>query len=239
MLPSPAAAGAGVLNVFDVEDALKTFLEGNGARASTPDIRGLAESLLEDLQSKPHARSDPLPAGSQELEVAKAALFEPTTDAQENSAQAWQFLRRLGNGAFGSGLIWPAEAVYRLALEEADSGTCPPQEASKLASNRALALLKAGHHQEAADAAVQALEWDGSNAKAAYRKAQAFLEISSGKVAGKNIALAAHDAVEAAELSVKLAPSDSSAADLLKRAKARAEKLGSAAAEPAVLDDMD
>lgn len=51
--------------------------------------------------------------------------------------------------------MWPAEASYSLALAEGGAAV-PDTEAAAIQSNRALVLLKAGHHMDAADAAAKA-----------------------------------------------------------------------------------
>merc|ERR1719218_61392 len=77
----------------------------------------------------------------------------------------------------------------------------PTTEASLIESNRALVLLKAGHHLEAAAATERALERDPRNVKAAYRRAQALLELPG---AGAKEIRAAEEAVRARHLDVDL-----------------------------------
>merc|ERR1712139_639141 len=86
-------------------------------------------------------------------------------------------------------------------------------------SNRALVLLKAGHHLEAAAAAERALERDPRNAKAAYRRAQALLEMPG---AGAREARAAE---EAASVAARLEPKDAKVAEMLRRARQLVEEL--------------
>jgi len=158
-------------DVSEAAEALKAYLEsGVGIR---PDIRGCTEDLLQELLDVPKIREDPL--RGEELVEAREDLFDEEAVERENAAHAWQALRRLGGEAFGAGLLWPAEAAYRLALEEGAS-VVPHREASIISSNRALVLLKAGHPAEAADAAAEALRRDPRNAKAAYRRALGLLE---------------------------------------------------------------
>jgi len=221
-------------DVADAVSALKHFLEGRVP--TTPEIRGLAEDLLQELQGVPTIRSDPLRGA--ELQAAREGLFDAKTEARENAAQAWQALRRLGNDAFGAGLVWSAEASYRMALEEG-SGLVPDTEASLIESNRALAFLRAGHPADAAEAAARALERNPRNAKAAYRRAQALLEeLAKGPEGSK--ASAARSAVQAAELAARLEPKDTKVADLLQKARERLEEFGQVVDEPVdSLEGMD
>ncbi|CAJ1443263.1 unnamed protein product, partial [Effrenium voratum] len=172
-----------------------------------PELRGLAEDLIEELSRVPAIRSDPL--CGEALEKVRRSIFNEAAQQREDAAHAWQALKLLGNEAFGAGQLWPAEAIYRLALEEGES-VLPDPEASVLASNRALVLLKAGHFAEAAAAAARALQWDLRNAKAAFRQAQALLELGSDPSA----------ALLAAQKAAELAPSDAKVAELLQRAHA-------------------
>merc|ERR1712232_277345 len=124
-------------------------------------------------------------------------------------AHVWQALRQLGNEAFKAGLIWPAEAAYRKALE-LGGDMILDSEASLIESNRALTFLRAGHPADAAVAAANALKHDPRNVKAAYRQAQAFLEQPDGK----EDAAIAEKALAAAELASRLDPKDAKIADL-------------------------
>eukprot|EP00933_Yihiella_yeosuensis_P002103 TRINITY_DN10347_c0_g1_i1.p1 TRINITY_DN10347_c0_g1~~TRINITY_DN10347_c0_g1_i1.p1 ORF type:complete len:471 (+),score=94.72 TRINITY_DN10347_c0_g1_i1:63-1475(+) len=199
-------------------DALKQCLD-NGPPLP-PDVRGLGEDLLEELQSVPTIRPDPL--RGEALANAKKILFDPEAQSQEDAGQAWQALKKLGNEAIGKGLFWPAEGTYRLALEEG-AAALPPTEGSIIASNRALALLKAGHHAEAAESASDALERNPNNAKAAFRRAQALLEQPASSLTDP--AGTIHAAVDAAEIAVKLEPTDAKVAEILSQAKQRLSEL--------------
>lgn len=206
-----------LLGADDAEDALGRVLESSGnALATHPEARHWAEDVLMELKGQPVIRTDPL-KGS-ELKQAVAELFAKDSRSREDAAHAWQSLRKLGNDAVKAGLIWPAEAAYRLALEEGGA-CCPRKEASLIESNRALVLLKAGHHLEAAAAAEAALERDSRNAKAAYRRAQALLE------APEACAQHLRAALEAATLAAKLEPKDSKVAQLLQKAQKLVEEL--------------
>mmetsp|Transcript_62672 Transcript_62672/g.177965 ORF Transcript_62672/g.177965 Transcript_62672/m.177965 type:complete len:470 (-) Transcript_62672:46-1455(-) len=214
-------------DVQEAAEALQRFLDGGRV---PPELRGLTEDLLQELLDVPLIRDAPLSGA--DLEAAREALFAPTAVAREDAAHAWQALRRLGNEAFGAGLVWPAEAAYRLALAEG-AAAVPASEASLLHSNRALALLKAGHPAEAAEAGASALELDRRNAKAAYRRAQALLQESKHTEGGAAVA-SAQSAVEAAELASSLEPRDQKVAELLQQARRHADELGPAAcSEPA------
>merc|ERR1712046_87856 len=68
-----------------------------------------------------------------------------------------------------------AENLYYLSEKEGGA-SLPPGEASLICSNRALSLLRCKRAPEAAEAAAQALEYDPTNAKAAFRHAQALSE---------------------------------------------------------------
>jgi len=194
-------------------------LDSNGsAIASDPELRPLADELLREFKDSPVCRSDPL-AGS-ELRAAREALFGAGAEQREDAAHAWQSLRKLGNEAIKAGLIWPAEAAYRLALEEGAS-VVPATEASVIDSNRALALLKAGHHLEASVAAERALEKDPRNAKAAFRRAQALLDLPG---AGAKELRAAE---EAAAIAARLEPKDTKVAETLSRARKLLEAMSS------------
>merc|ERR1712187_1095928 len=98
----------------------------NVYKASTPDIRGIAEDLLAELSEGPICRQDPLPRA--EATVAHEAIFAAEAVAREDASHAWQYMRQLGNDAFKNGLIWPAEAAYRLALVDGASAI-PAHEA--------------------------------------------------------------------------------------------------------------
>lgn len=218
------------------QDALQHFLE---CVPTSPDIRGIAEDLQAGLKEVPRVRADPLQGA--ELAEAMELLFSKDSEAREDAAHAWQSLRRLGNEAFSAGLVWPAEASYRLSLEAGGSAV-PASEASLICSNRALVLLKAGHHEEAAAAAAIALEHNPRNAKAAYRRAQALLELSSPD------ASAVRAAAEAAELAATLEPKDAKVAETLRQARERLAALPPPSSsppapqeeeQPEALDGMD
>lgn len=224
-----------LLGAEDVEGALSRLLESNGsALASDPEIRHIVQDLLLDFKDSPVVRADPLRGA--ELETAREALFAADAEAREDAAHSWQSLRKLGNESIKAGLIWPAEAAYRAALEEG-ANVVPMTEASLIDSNRALALLKGGHHLEAAAAAERALERDPRNAKAAYRRAQALLELPG---AGAREVRAAE---EAASLAASLEPKDAKVAEMLRRAQQLLEELPpeATAADGAeeALDSMD
>jgi len=210
-----------LLGAEEVEDALEHLLDSSGsALNSDPDTRHLAQELLQEFKQQPVIRADPLKPSSSELESARSAIFSPEAQAREDAAHAWQSLRKLGNDAMKAGLVWPAESAYRFAIEEGGNAV-PSKEASLIESNRALALLKAGHHSEAAEAARRALELDSRNAKAAYRRAQALLDLPHAESAFP--ALDAQAALEAAMLATKLEPKDANVAKMLQRAQKRVE----------------
>jgi len=210
-----------------------------------PEIRGAAEDLLEELDPIPSIRSDPL--RGEQLRAAKAAIFDAEAQQEEDAAHAWQALRKLGNEAFKEGLLWPAEAAYRLALEDGEA-SLPETEGSLIASNRALVLIKAGHFAQAAESAADALERDPRNAKAAYRRAQALLD-QSAEVADISALALAQDAVVAAERAAALEPKDKKVTEVLEKSKARVQSLTDTAASAAgyqseqapsaALEDMD
>jgi len=226
--------------MHETAEALKRFLE---AAVTTPDVRGLAEDLLRELQDSPTMRADPL--RGKRLDDARKDIFAPAAVSREDAAHVWQSLRRLGNEAFGAGLIWPAEAAYRLALDYGGA-TVPAEEASLIHSNRALVLLRAGQHSEAVVASTKALELNSRNAKAAYRQAQALLE-QTQTANGHNAVDLILRAVEAAESAACLSPSDAKVAELLRKVHERKEAIGAtapslqpnSAADMASLDAMD
>lgn len=239
---APGGPAGPALDVSVATHAIQQFTESPAFKAAMPDVRGLAEDLLAELQQGVFCRADPL--GRAELAAARSAVFAPEAVAREDAAHAWQSLKERGNEAFKAGLIWPAEAAYRLALQEAGS-LVPAAEASLIESNRALVLLRAGHPADASSAAAEALARDPRNAKAAYRRATAFMELAAkGGNGATSAARSAHDAVAAAELAACLEPSDAKVAELLAQARKRADELGpppaeeDAAAEE-VLDGMD
>lgn len=206
-----------LLGAEDVEQALERLLDSSGsAIASDPELRPLSQELLMEFKGIPVVRMDPLRGA--DLKSAQEGLFEPDSVRREDAAHAWQSLRKLGNAAIKAGLIWPAEASYRAALEQGGD-VVPATEASLIDSNRALALLKGGHHLEAAAAAERALERDPRNSKAAYRRAQALLELPG---AGAREVRAAE---EAALQAVQLEPKDAKVAEMLVRARARLQEL--------------
>eukprot|EP00930_Biecheleria_cincta_P045917 TRINITY_DN31641_c0_g1_i1.p1 TRINITY_DN31641_c0_g1~~TRINITY_DN31641_c0_g1_i1.p1 ORF type:complete len:471 (+),score=104.39 TRINITY_DN31641_c0_g1_i1:165-1415(+) len=200
-----------------------------------PEIRGAAEDLLEELNPIPSIRSDPL--RGEQLHAAQAAIFDPEAQQEEDAAHAWQALRKLGNEAFKVGLLWPAEAAYRLALEDGEA-SLPETEGSLIASNRALVLIKAGHFAQAAESAADALARDPRNAKAAYRRAQALLE-QCAEVADSSALALAQDAAAAAERAAALEPQDKKVTELLEKSKARVQSLTDEAAPTAGLEGMD
>merc|ERR1711862_797799 len=78
-------------------------------------------------------------------------------------------------------------------------------------------------------AAAAALEKDPRNAKAAYRRAQALMEVATFPPPGSKssaAAKAAKLAVEAAELAASLEAKDAKVAEMLDNAKAKAAELG-------------
>lgn len=232
-----AVLGPSAVDSSIFKESLQKFIEGEVFKQSFPDIRGVAEDLLQELDEGIVCRPDPL--NSKAASDAYEMIFAPDADRRENAAHSWQSLRQLGNEAFKVGFVWPAEACYRLALSEAGEFV-PAMEASMIESNRAMALLKAGHPADAALAAETALAKNGKNAKSAFRRATALLELASG---GKSAARAAADAVTAAELAAKLEPTDANVAKLLVKARARADELGTPEddleAEGDALDAMD
>lgn len=209
-------------SMLETTDALKSLLADSVA---PPDIRGLAEDLLEELLASPRIREDP--QIGEELAKANRTIFAPEAEAREDAAHAWQALRQLGNEAVGAGLLWPAEAAYRLAMQEGASAV-PSTEASLIHSNRALVLLRAGHHREAAVAAADALEQNPRNVKAAYRRAQALLDAdgNAGAEATRERARTLRDALEAAELAARLDPQDAKVSEMLARAQQKLAELG-------------
>jgi len=224
-------------DVSEAADAIRAYL--GGSKGIRPDIRGIAEDLLEELTVGLKMKEDPLQGEA--LEDAREDLFEDEAVRRESSAHAWQALRRLGNDAFKKGLIWPAEAAYGLALQE--GGTqLPDHEASLILSNRSLMLLKAGHPADAARSAAEALRRDPRNAKAAYRRAVGLEALASAEIAPGDGAAAlrrglrfAEEAFEAAELAARLEAKDAKVAELLQKAKGRLEELrqAEAASSPA------
>jgi len=229
-----------LLQAADVEEALDRLLDSNGSAINAdPDTKHLAQDVIMELKGQPVVRANPLKGD--ELKEARKAIFAPDAVKREDAAHSWQSLRKLGNDSIKAGLIWPAEAAYRVALEEG-AGVVPSMEASLIDSNRALALLKGGHHLEAADAAERALELDPRNAKAAFRRAQALLTLP--EASAKQV----RAAEQAASIAARLEPKDAKVAEMLQRAKLRVEELpreadavepSSADAEEEVLDAMD
>lgn len=202
------------LQADEAAEALQLFLEKGTSIRVEPDVRGIAEDLLHEMQDAPLARPSPLqswgPGCSREV------LFPAEEAACEDAAHAWQRLRQLGNAAFKAGLLWPAESAYRLALEGGGSAISST-DASQLEANRALVLIRAGHHAEAAEAASAALSKNPRNSKAAFRRAQALLEIPLSREI-------ASSALEAAETASRLEPKDAKVADILSRARQRHEE---------------
>jgi len=210
--------------IEDAREALELFLESPAYRAAMPDVRGLAEDLFEELRQGVHCRPDPLKG--KELAVAREAIFLADAQAREVAAHAWQSFRQMGNTVFKAGLFWPAEAAYRLALSEGGLAI-PVSEASLIESNRALVLLRAGHPADAAAAGAAALTHDPRNAKAAYRRATALLDLASGQDCSDCVAARhAAESVAAAKLATSLEPSDPKVADLFSRTQNLADKLG-------------
>jgi hypothetical protein len=121
--------------------------------------------------------------------------------------------------AYGVGLIWPAEAAYRLALNDG-AGTVPAEEVSLIHSNHALVLLRAGQPSDAVAASTKALELNPCNAKAANRQAQALLEQTQA-ASGQNAVDLVLRAAEAAELAARFSPNDAMVAELLHKTTAR------------------
>lgn len=226
--------------IHDTEEALKRFLE---SAITTPDVRGLAEDLLRELQDSPTMRADPL--RGKRLDDARKDIFAPAAVGCEDAAHAWQSLRRLGNEAYGAGLIWPALAAYKLSLDYGGA-TVPAEEASLIHSNCALVLLRAGQPSEAVAASTKALELNSRNAKAAYRKAQALFEQTQA-ASGRTTVDIILRAVEAAESAACLSPSDAKVMELLRKVHECKEAMGTtalsqelnSAEDMASLDAMD
>jgi len=196
----------------ELSNAVQAFLDSG--IPSHPEVRQYTEDLFRDLRDFGSSmRNDPLPTEAQRRQAWQEALGPPH-EAQENASYAWRWLKQTGNEAFKAGQAAAAEDIYQLAVDTGGD-MLPPSEASLLLSNRAIALMRCSRHSEAADAAARALELDPSNAKAAFRKAQALLEDvnANGKVL--------RQAVEAAETAVRLEPKDTKAAELLEKAHAR------------------
>jgi len=177
-----------------------------GGNSLAPEMRAVAQDLMEELADMPTIRSDPM--SGEALKKCQSSLFDPAMQQREDAAHAWQTLKLLGNEAVSAQLWWPAEAIYRIALEEGGD-VLPEAEASILNSNRALVLLKAGHFQEAADAADEAIQLNGYNSKAAFRQAQALMELGSSA------------ALQAAERAQQLEPKDAKVLELLEKAKGK------------------
>jgi len=177
-----------------------------GSTPLAPEMRQVAEELLEELADLPTIRSDPM--SGEALKKCQSNLFDPAMQKREDAAHAWQTLKLLGNEAVSAKLLWPAETIYRMALEEGGD-VLPEAEASILHSNRALVLLKAGHFEDAAAAAEEALQLNGHNSKAAFRQAQALMELGSAA------------ALQAAERAHRLEPKDAKVFQLLEKAQAK------------------
>eukprot|EP00439_Symbiodinium_sp_Y106_P035598 s1839_g4.t1 len=200
---------------------------GRSQGALAPDIRSTAEAVMEELAGSPTIRSAPLSGDA--LAKAEIAIFDAEAQKTEDAAHAWQSLKLLGNEAFGAGLWWPAEAAYRLALEDG-ALSLPETEASLIASNRALVLLKAGGPAEAAASAAEALARNPRNSKAAFRRAQALIQLPGR----------AEEALEAARVAANLEPQDTKVAELLQKAQELCGKTKEAPPEPAGgMDSMD
>lgn len=179
-----------------------------------PQTRQYAEDFFRDLRDfGSTCKSDPLPTEAQQQQAWEEALG-PTHEVQENATFAWRWLKQTGNEAFKAGKAAAAEDIYQLAVQ-AGGDRLPPSEASLLLSNRAIALMKCSRHSEAAEAAARALEFDPTNAKAAFRRAQALLEDTNAKMK------VLRQAIEAAEAAVRLEPKDGKAKELLEKAHAR------------------
>eukprot|EP00927_Polykrikos_kofoidii_P010324 TRINITY_DN14364_c0_g2_i1.p1 TRINITY_DN14364_c0_g2~~TRINITY_DN14364_c0_g2_i1.p1 ORF type:complete len:486 (-),score=59.08 TRINITY_DN14364_c0_g2_i1:108-1385(-) len=217
-------------------NALQQFVSCDAFRAAVPEVQGLAHDLLPEMARGVACRPNPLSGES--LSTARASIFAGESCAREDAAHAWQFFRALGNEAFKAGMIWPAEAAYRFALQEGGSQV-QAVEASVIDSNRALTLLRAGHPAEAAASASSALERDPRNAKAAYRHAFALLELVAAQRDGDHakIACVARDALSAAEVAARLEPRDTKVAELLDRARRQSEELASVPVN--MLGEMD
>jgi hypothetical protein len=240
--PEPLEPGL-PLNTGDLREALQQFLVSPCYKQSMPDIRGLAEDLLAELQRGAISRPDPLAAPA--LLEARDGLFNPDDEAREDASHAWQAFKKLGSEAFKAALLWPAEAAYRLAIEDGGKAL-PANEMSMIHSNRALVLLKAGHNADAAAAAANALKVDACNGKAAFRQATALVGLLDEKGPARGYPggapAAAADAVAAAEIVAHLEPKDSKVNALLDRARLLAAELGPpdiSHQEEAPLDGMD
>jgi len=212
--------GTGIsVNMEMAMQALQHFLDASVL--APPDVCGLAEDLLKELQEVPLIRMDPLQ--SDVHATARNALFDHRTQDYEARSHAWQALRKLGNEAFRAGLIWPAIALYRLALEEGGDAV-PHREASMIDSNRALALQRVKHHADAANAATSALARYPHNAKAAYHRAQALFDLVELD-SDSNAPAMANEAALAAKLAASLKPENPQVADLLRKVQQKQDEL--------------
>jgi len=232
---SPGEVGIPLTTLPQLSNGVQAFLD-SGIRTH-PEVRQYTEDLFHDLRDFGSAmRHDPLPTEDQRRKAWEEALGT-AHEAQENASYAWRWLKQVGNEAFKAGKASVAEDIYQLALD-AGGDRLPPGEASLLLSNRAFALMRCSRNPEAAEAAARALEFDPSNAKAAFRRAQALLEDENAK---KKVLL---QAIEAAEAAVRLEPKDAKAAELLEKARARmreADERGDMEEEeqPEVSDQLD
>jgi len=210
----------------EVKNALKAFLAGEMPKR--PDLNQIATDLLADLQEGLRVRQPPM----SEKDVFLARKAVGNNRDEEDAAHAWQSLKRLGNDGFAAGLLEPAEAAYLAALD-AGGDYLPEKEASLIESNRALVLLRLSDFEKAAEAAARALQLDGKNHKAAFRKAQALLS--------KPAALSPQDAQEALQAAQLAAAVDPKVGDLVTRAQAKVEELQvqAAAVTSPALGEMD
>jgi len=95
------------------------------------------------------------------MEEKKQAVSLTESPAQE--------ARRLGNEAFKKGDFERASALYSRAINIGDKGD--KQGMSTLYSNRAMSLLKLGHHSQAVNDCNEAIRLDPRNVKAFMRRA--------------------------------------------------------------------
>jgi len=230
----PGEVGIPLPSIQALSKGVQAFLDSS--IQVHPQTRQHAEDFFRDLRDFGSSmKSDPLPTEAQQQQAWDEALG-PAHEAQENATYAWRWLKQTGNDAIKSGKAAAAEDIYQLAVE-AGGDRLPRSEASLILSNRALALMRCPRHPEAAEAAARALEFDPSNAKAAFRRAQALLEDTNAKTK------VLRQAVEAAEAAVRLEPKDVKAQELMEKARARmreAEERGETAEEePEAAEELD
>jgi hypothetical protein len=208
----PGEMGIPLPSLPELSKGVQAFLDSS--IQVHPQTRQSAEDFFRDLRDFGSSmKTDPLPTDQQRQQAWDEALG-PAHEAQENATYAWRWLKQTGTEAFKAGKSAAAEDIYQLAVE-AGGDRLPGSEASLLLSNRALALIKCSRYPEAAEAAARALEFDPTNAKAAFRRAQALLEDTNAKTK------VLRQAVEAAEAAVRLEPKDVKAKELMEKAHSR------------------